>query len=246
MQHIAFKRKPYGAIRLAALTGAFVLSFVSWQARSDDAAATSTSASTPDISGVWQVTKYERAIRTVDGKRPPLKPEAVAVYERNVAARKTLKPKQDMSRCVPVGTPRIMWAPQPMMILQTPRKISFVHEYQHLLRHIYMDEPLPAAAEVDPSFMGDSVGRWEGDTLVVETIGVNTQTVLDREGMPHGAAMKVTERLRLIDGGKRLEDVVTIDDPETFTAPWTSRVVLERKKGVQLKEYNCVQLHEEF
>ena len=209
-----------------------------------DAAATSARA--PDISGVWQVTKYERAIRTIDGKRPPLQSQAVAVYEKNVAARKSLKPKQDMARCVPVGTPRIMWAPQPMMILQTARKISFVHEYQHLLRHIYMDEALPALADIDPTFMGESVGRWEGDTLVIETLGVNTQTVLDREGMPHSAAMKVTERVRLIDGGRRLEDVVSIDDPQTFTAPWSARVVLEHKRGVQLKEYNCVSLHEEF
>jgi len=132
------------------------------------------------------------------------------------------------------------------MILQTARKISFVHEYQHLLRHIYMDEALPALADIDPTFMGESVGRWEGDTLVIETLGVNTQTVLDREGMPHSAAMKVTERVRLIEGGKRLEDVVSIDDPQTFTAPWSARVVLEHKRGVQLKEYNCVSLHEEF
>src|SRR5262249_28530133 len=88
----------------------------------------------PDISGTWPITKYEASIRTVDGKAPPLKPEARQVYEQNLVARKQLKPRSDLSRCVPPGTPRAMWAPRPIMILQTPRKITFVHEYQHLLR----------------------------------------------------------------------------------------------------------------
>ena len=209
-------------------------------------AAVAAAGNAPDISGVWQVTKYEPSIRTVDGKAPPLKPEARKVYEQNLVARKQLKPRSDLSRCVPPGTPRAMWAPQPIMILQSPHKITFVHEYQHLLRHIYMDEPLPAVADVDPSYMGESRGRWEGETLVIETIGVNDKTFLDRGGMPHSASMRVTERVRLVDGGKRLEDRVTIDDPETFTAPWTARLVFERKPGAELSEYNCVEKYEEF
>jgi hypothetical protein len=177
---------------------------------------------------------------------PPLKPEAKKVYEENLQARKNLKPKNDMSRCVPPGTPRMLWAPFPMLILQTPRKVTFVHEYHHQLRHIYMDEPLPNPDDVDATFMGTSVGRWDGDTLVIETLGVNDKTVLDRDGMPHSEAMRVTERVRLIDGGKRLENRVTIDDPETFIQPWTARVVFEKKPGVELKEYNCLQKYEDF
>jgi hypothetical protein len=210
------------------------------------AALSTAHAGAPDFSGVWQIGKYERSIRTDDGKHPPLKPEAKQVYEQNVVARKDLKPRNDMSRCVPPGTPRLLWAPFPVLILQTARKVTFVHEYQHLLRHIYMDETLPAAEDVDPSYMGESVGRWEGDTLVVETLGLTDKTVLDREGMPHSTSMRLTERWRLIDGGKRLENRITIDDAETFTAPWTARVVFERKTGVELKEYNCVLKHEEF
>jgi hypothetical protein len=199
-----------------------------------------------DISGVWQVTKYQKSIRTVDGKQPPMKPEALETYKRNRVAMKKLKPKEDMSRCVPPGVPRALFAPFPVMVLQTPRKITFVHEYQHLLRHIYMDEPLPDPADIDPTYMGESVGRWDGNTLVVETIGFNDKTVLDREGVPHSKAMKVTERWSLIDGGKRMENLITIDDPETFTQPWTTRLVFERKPGTTLKEYNCVLLHEEY
>lgn len=215
-------------------------------ASSDDAPAPS-GANAPDISGIWQVTQYEKSIRTVDGKRPPLKAAAVEEYERNLKERKKLRPKNDMARCVPPGVPRIMWVPKPMMILQTVRKVTFVHEYQHILRHIYMDEPAPDPADLDPTFLGESVGRWDGDTLVIETVGLNDQTVLDRDGMPHSPAMRVTERVRLIDGGKHLEDQVTIDDPETFTAPWTARVVFERAKpDVQLQEYHCTLRHEDL
>lgn len=203
-------------------------------------------APTPDISGMWQVTRYERSIRTADGKMPPLKPEARQVYEKNIVARKQLRPKSEMSRCVPPGTPRVMWAPKPLLILQTARKVTIVHEYQHLLRHIYLNESLPPAAEVDTSYMGQSAGRWDGEALVVETIGLYDTTFLDRDGMPHSTALRVTERLRLIDGGKRLEDLVTFDDPETFTAPWTARLVFERKPDTELTEYHCLLKHEEF
>ncbi len=235
------------ALVLCALlaTGA-PLSVATGSANATSVSEGATTSAEPDISGVWQVTKYERSIRTIDGKLPPLKPDARKVYEQNLASRKKLKPREDMSRCVPPGTPRVMWAPQPLMILQTARKVTFVHEYQHLLRHIYLNESLPPAGQVDSSYMGNSVGRWYGDTLVVETIGVYDTTVLDRDGMPHSAGMRTIEHLRLIDGGKRLEDQVTIDDPATFTEPWTVRVAFERKPGVELAEYHCVLRYEEF
>jgi len=200
----------------------------------------------PDLSGVWQIAKYEPSIRTVDGKLPPLRPEARKMYEHNVVARKKLKPREDLTRCVPPGTPRVLWAPFPVQIAQTQRKVFWIHEYQHLIRHVYLDEPVPAPDDIDPSFMGQSVGHWDGDTLVIETLGFNDKTVLDRDGMPHSPEMHVTERVRLLDGGKRLEDRVTIDDAKTFTAPWTARVVFERKAGVELKEYHCVLKYEEY
>ena len=200
----------------------------------------------PELSGIWQVVGYERSIRTVDGKMPPLRPEAKKVYEQNLVALKQPKPRQDMTRCVPPGTPRVLWAPFPIQIVQTTRKVFWLHEYQHLIRHVYMDEALPKLEDMDPSFMGESVGHWDGDTLVIETIGFNGKTTLDRDGMPHSDQMRVTERVRLIDGGKHLEDRVTIDDPKTFTAPWTARVVFERKPGVELQEYHCVLKYDDF
>ena len=200
----------------------------------------------PVIAGVWQVTHYETGIRTVDGELPPLTAAGMAAYERNQAERKELRPRNDMTRCVPSGTPRVMWAPLPVMILQTPRKITFVHEYQHQLRHIYLDEPLPAREDIELSFMGESVGHWEDQTLVVETFALHADTVLDREGLPKTPEMSIVERLRLIDDGQRLEDLMTLTDPAMYERPWTARIVYERRPDSQLQEYNCLEKYEDL
>jgi len=202
--------------------------------------------STPQISGVWQVTNYIKGIRTADGKLPPFTAAGKNAYDANLAARKTMKPRGDMTRCVPSGTPRTMFAPLPMMVLQTARKITIIQEYHHQLRHIYVDEPLPAVDSIEPSFMGESVGHWQGDTLVIDTIGLHKDTVLDREGMPHSPDMKLVERLRLINGGKQLEDTMTFTDPAYYSAPWSTRVVYDSKPGVELKEYNCTSVYEDL
>lgn len=200
----------------------------------------------PKIAGTWQVTEYHPGIRTPDGELPPLNAEGEALYEANLVARRELPPREDMTRCVPSGMPRAMWAPLPLLIVQTARKITIIQEYHHQLRHIYMAEPAPSLDDIELSYMGESVGRWEGDTLVIETIGLHRDTVLDREGLPHSRDMRITERLSLLDGGRRLENLVTFDDPQLYTQPWTSRVVYERKPGLQLKEYNCLALYEDL
>ena len=200
----------------------------------------------PDIGGIWQLTNYTTGVRTVDGQLPPLTDEGKAAYAANLAARKKMKPREDMSRCVPNGTPRAMFAPNPLMILQTARKITLVQEYQHQLRHIYMDEPVPDPDAIELSFMGESVGHWEGDTLVIDTIGLHRDTVLDREGMPHTTDMSINERLRLIEGGKQLEVVMSFTDPAYYSAPWTTRIVFDSKPGVELTEYNCLGRYEDL
>ncbi len=200
----------------------------------------------PDIGGIWQLTNYTTGVRTVDGQLPPLTGEGKAAYAANLAARKQMKPREDMSRCVPSGTPRAMFAPNPLMILQTARKITLVQEYQHQLRHIYMDEPVPDPDAIELSFTGESVGHWEGDTLVIDTIGLHRDTVLDREGMPHTTDMSIKERLRLIEGGKQLEVVMSFTDPAYYSAPWTTRIVFDSKPGIELTEYNCLGRYEDL
>jgi len=201
---------------------------------------------TPYIAGTWQVSEYHTGIRTEDGALPPLTAEGQTLYQQNLAARRELPPREDMSRCVPSGMPRAMWAPLPLLIVQTDRKISIIQEYHHQLRHVYLDEPAPALADIELSYMGESVGHWQGDTLVIETIGLHRNTVLDREGLPHSRDLRITERLRLLDGGQQLENVVTFTDPQLYTQAWSSRLVYDSKPGLELKEYNCLALYEDL
>ncbi len=98
---------------------------------------------------------------------------------------------------------------------------------------------MPKPDDLDPTFMGASVGRWDGDRLVVETSGFNTRTTLDRSGLPHSDALRLVERFRLIDQGRRLEDRVTITDPKTFSRPWSATVVFDRRPDLEPKEYLC-------
>jgi hypothetical protein len=194
-------------------------------------------AAQPYIGGTWLVPETA-SVRTIDGKAPPLKPEAAKAMAERTAARKAGKVKDVADLCLPVGTPRIMLSKGAMMVLQTGRQVTFVHEMNHALRPIYMDEALKPTADIDPTFLGMSVGRWEGDTLVVETAGFRGDTWIDRSGLPKSDTMKVTERLRLVGG--TLENRITIDDPVNYTAPWTTKVVYRRApKGTEMKEDIC-------
>jgi hypothetical protein len=100
-----------------------------------------------------------------------------------------------------------------------------------------MDQPhQPALA---PSFMGDSVGHWEGDTLVVDTTGLNDRTWIDEIGVIHGQQLHVIERIRKIEGGHAMENLVRIEDPEYFTEPWYARITYAWRPDLRLTEYVC-------
>lgn len=196
------------------------------------------SADPRDISGVWWTRGYDRRYRTLDGQLPPFTPAGRAEWDRHIQAEKDGRPIADApTRCLPHGVPRIMASPYPIQILQTPGQITFLHEVGHNVRIIYMDEQHPA--DLDPTFMGHSVGRWEGDTLVVDTVGFNDLTQIDEEGIVHSDKLHVVERFRKINGGKQLEDLITIEDPVNFTAPWTTRRVYEWRPDVRIMEYVC-------
>jgi hypothetical protein len=195
--------------------------------------------SPPNFAGTWRLAEpFEPAMKTIDGKLPPMKPAAKKLYDQRIAERKAGKTKDNIEACLPPGTPRIMWQQGPFMLLQQPKKVTIVHEFQHTLRHIYLDEKLPEGDDVNFFYGGDSVGRFEGDTLVVESNGFNDQTQLDTAGLPHSPEMRVTERLRLLDKDT-LENRVTITDPANYTAPWTARVTYRRDDAAELKEDIC-------
>ena len=183
----------------------------------------------PDISGVWQVTKYQPKMFANGGV--PLTPWGEAKF-------KTANPETNDPNlgCLPTGVPRLMFVPLPLEIVQTPTRVVIIHEGVQALREIYLNRQHPA--DLDPTFSGDSVGKWEGDTLVVDTIGFNDKTWLDAVGLPHSEKMHVSERIRRADHDT-LTDDVTIDDPMAYTKPFTVQQVYKLKPGWEIQEYVC-------
>ena len=124
------------------------------------------------------------------------------------------------------------------MILQTPKEVVMIKEGGVEIRHVYLG--VPHSSGVKPSWYGESVGHYEGDTLVVDTIGQNTKTVVDAFRTPHTGKLHVVERWHLIDGGKVLEVSITVDDPDTFNRPWSTYVRHQRGQ-VQFYEDICAE-----
>jgi hypothetical protein len=190
----------------------------------------------PDLSGVWWPMSRDEAVRPLVGPLP-LRPEANAAFAAAREARTQALKANDLGvRCRPVF-PGLMRDPLPIQILQRPELMLMVHARNHTVRFIYMNEP--PDKDADPAYVGHSTGHWDGDTLVIETVAINEKGAVDKTGLPHSPDLAVTERLRLIDGGRRLEDRMTLDDPKTFTAPWSSVVVFERRPGTDLMQNVC-------
>jgi hypothetical protein len=120
--------------------------------------------------------------------------------------------------CVPWGIPAVTLSGGPFFFVQTPKVVYLIEEGDRQTRHIYMD--MPHSANPKPSWYGESVGHYEGDTLVVDTIGLSTKTYVDNYRTPHTEKLHVVERYRIIDGGKTLEVHLTVDDPDTYNQPW--------------------------
>jgi hypothetical protein len=192
-----------------------------------------------NFEGVWLIQGDHAALRTIAGKLPPMNQAAAARYLAAVKSRRAGKPDFDtIQTCKPHGFPRILFAAYPIEVLQEPKQVTFIHEIHHMPRMVYLDMALPKLDDMDPTWMGLSVGHWDGDTLVVETQGFNDLTTLDTAGLPHSTQMHVSERIRKT-AADTLEDVITIADPKTFTETWSTRVTYRRQPGLRLKEYVC-------
>ena len=123
------------------------------------------------------------------------------------------------SSCKPGGVPGFdVLLGGALSILQSPREVTMIFSGNNEVRHIMLN--VPHTADPRPSWYGDSIGHYEGDTLVVDTVGLNDKTFLDNYRTPHSNKLHVTERWRLIENGAKLEILMTIDDPETFNRPW--------------------------
>ena len=195
---------------------------------------------TPDFSGVWS------GGGPIGDIAQGLMPGEIMLLTDEYAAIKAsrLASEDPEANCLPTGVPRI--APYPWRILQTPAYSKATHLYfifegnVHSYRQIFVDgrEHTPAD-EIDPTWYGESIGHWEGDTLVIDTVGFNDRTWFDFLGNPHSTELHTVERYTRIDYNT-LENVTTIIDPAAYTQPFTIRFTARlQPEGADIMEYVC-------
>ena len=191
----------------------------------------------PDLSGIWEPNGIKYLINIAADLKPadiPFRPEALAEYNRRRVSNGLDDPD---SHCLPSGLPRKDAITSPYKILQYPGLVVFLYESRTTFRQIFLDgRPLPK--DPQPAFDGYAVGRWDGDTLVVETSGFNGRTWLDSNGHPATDALHLTEKFRRPDFG-HMEIEITIDDPKTYTKPWTVKENPHLLVDTELIEYIC-------
>ncbi len=165
----------------------------------------------------------------------PFQPWAKAVYEARLA---TLSKTDPEGLCLPPGIPRMMATPFPFQIFQQPDRVIFLFEGgAHMWRTIYTDGR-PHPKEPNLTYLGDSIGHWEEDTLVVDVVGFNEKTWLDQDGHPHTDALHVIEKFTRTDE-MTLHYSATIEDPKTYTMPWTTSYTIPWQPGAEPYEYIC-------
>ena len=180
--------------------------------------------------------------RVADLSNPILKPWAAEQMKKaNDAVLAGNIPFTARERCWPGGVPDfdIYERDRPIYFLQTPEEVTIVEEHDQQVRHVHMN--VPHSAHPALSWYGESVGRYEGDTLIVDTIGLNDKTSVDNYRTPHTTELHVVERFKLIDGGKTLQAAITVDDPGAFNMPWSAVQRWRRQTDRPLAELVCAE-----
>ena len=248
---------------LAALAAVLSLAMVA-AAQAPPYRAARTADGKPDLNGIWQAVNTanwdiqdhaaspgplatlgaEGAVPpgwgVVEGGEIPYRPEALAKKKENFANRLTADPE---IKCYLPGVPRATYMPQPFQIIQGAKSIVIAYQYAGAVRNIPLSDPGPSPA---PSWMGWSVGHWEGETLVVDVTSLNDQTWFDRAGDFHSDALHVVERYTPRSPDTLIYEA-TLDDPRVFSRPWKMSMPLYRRveRNAQLLEFKCVEFAEE-
>jgi hypothetical protein len=166
----------------------------------------------------------------------PLRPDAAALFEQRS---KTFSKESPLPHCLPEGMPLLEMAPAPYKIIQTPGLTVMLYERDTTYRQVYTDgRKLPD--DPQPSWLGYSIGKWEGDSLVVDTIGFNDRGWLDARGHTHSEALRLRERFHRLDVG-HMEVQLTIDDPKTYTRPFTVLLKQRLQADTDLLESYCAE-----
>jgi hypothetical protein len=204
----------------------------------------------PDLQGIWQVANtaawdlqdhgaslgVPAGRGVVEGNEIPYQPWALEKRQQNAANRATLDPAR---RCLLPGVPRITYMPFPFQLVQQEDRVTLLYEYNHTVRHIYMNGNPHPEGPIE-WWMGDSRGRWDGNTLVVDTIHFTAETWFDQAGNFHSEQLHVIERFTRA-GPDHLSYEVTIEDPKVFTRPWKMSMPVYRRVDpeAELLEYDC-------
>ena len=200
-----------------------------------------------DLSGVWAPYRAGRGADPALNPPPPspivLKPQYAKPYEaRRAAEDEATKRGEPLATaavsCVPYGFPRMMAvALYPMEVIQTPRQFTIITEAFSEVRRVYMSQPQLPIDEVPPGYYGHSVGRWDGSTLVVDTVGIK-ESVLSYQMLPHSTQMRITERIRLVTPDM-LHDQITIEDPVVLEKPVVYTLAYRRMPDYKMVEFIC-------
>jgi hypothetical protein len=197
-----------------------------------------------DLSGVWDSSLSFRENKAYIGTfpdKPAMTPWAQALFDK---AKPTFGPRSvpvsltndPVYQCFPPGTPRIFFHPFPVDIVQVPGRVIMLFEYDHMIRQIFLTGQHPD--NMLPSYMGDSIGHWDGDTLVVDTVGFNGKTWVDREGHPSSTDLHVIERIRRINYNT-LQDHITVIDPKAYTMPWGGNFLFRLHPTWRIGDFVC-------
>ena len=200
------------------------------------APAPKTSAGTPDLSGIWEAPHgyVSNIAKDLKPGEIPFQPWAAALFNQRQANQSKDDPT---GHCIPGGVPRADAVPYPFKILDTGEMVVILYEAVHSFRQIFTDgRELPK--DPNPTWMGYSIGHWDGDTLVVETAGFKEENWLDNGGLPATGALHVTERFHRRDFG-HMDIRITIDDPKAYTKPWMVTLPLQLLPDTELLEYIC-------
>jgi hypothetical protein len=207
----------------------------------------------PDFSGVWRrsrrppdnkrkYTLYEIAL-SLTNDEPPMTPWALEKFKAakpNVGLHPfTLAQTNDpTANCFPPGVPKIyLMRGAPLEIVQAPGRVMMYFEYDHFVREIFADGR-KHTEDPNPTYMGESIGKWEGNTLVVDTIGFNDKTWLDYAGHPHSDQLHLVERIQRPSHETLVNDI-SIEDPKAYTKPWTAHMVFDLHPDWKIEETIC-------
>ena len=215
------------------LLGFICLAFASAQ---DKKSAAKSAGASHDLSGVWMrdappATAMQYWIYELNQEEPPMTDwgkQQFALAKSSFGAHEyPLEETNDpvLRKCYPPGVPRVYMHPFPFQFIQTPNEVVQLFEVDSLRREIYTDGQ-PREEGLVPLWMGNAIGKWEGDTLVVDTVNFNERTWLDRIGHPHSDQLHVIERFRRTDHDHLVDDI-TIDDPKAYTRTWTAHLAFK-------------------